>query len=655
MLLLTSSLLQACTNNPYLDHEEQGKVVYSAFSTPPKTLDPAVAYSTIDHEFTAAVYDTLLAYDYFARPYRLVPGIAEEVPVAESYGELGVLYRFKLRKGLRFDDDPCFEAGVGRQIVAADIAFQLARLADPEVGSPVLEPFSSIEGFMEFRARLKEISKTDKAELPAVERYRLAGGLSGVEVKGEMELVIRLHESYPQILYWLALPFSAPVPHEAVSYYDGEAGREQFAEHPVSSGPYRLSHYDKRAKIVLERNPHWYGVHYPKGDKPAPGVFFPVEGPKGKTVGASAGQRMPFIDRVEYRREEEAIPLFSKFLQGYYEASGISRENFDQVIQEGGLSEEMQAQGIHLEKTIMPTVFYIGFNMNDPVVGAPNKERGRKLRQAMSLTIDSDEFLELFVNGRGRSAQTPVPPGIFGYEESYQNVYRKPDLDRARQLLKEAGYENGIDPQTGRPLRLSFDAADTSPRGLLTFQYFVGRWRPLGLDVRIAATNYNKFQEKVRDGAYQIFQWGWQADYPDPENFFFLLTTEMARSKSGGPNSANFMNAQFDQLFSQMRTRDNDATRQAIIVQMRSLLEEERPWIELYHSEEYELVHSWYKNVFPQGLSNPTHKFVDLDVQERTQKRKAWNQPIYWPLALLALLLVLLIVPLYFTYRKERL
>ena len=96
--------------------------------------------------------------------------------------------------------------------------------------------------------------------------------------------------------------------------------------------------------------------------------------------------------------------------------------------------------------------------------------------------------------------------------------------------------------------------------------YFVDAWREIGLDVQIEATSYNQFQQKVRNGAYQIFSWGWVADYPDPENFLFLLTSEMARSKSGGPNTANFSDAHYDRLFQKMKVRDNDPERLAIAV-----------------------------------------------------------------------------------------
>jgi ABC-type transport system substrate-binding protein len=272
----------------------------------------------------------------------------------------------------------------------------------------------------------------------------------------------------------------------------------------------------------------------------------------------------------------------------------------------------------------------------------------------MSLVIDAEEYTRLFTNGRGIPAQSPIPPGIFGYDAAYRNPWRRVDLERARRLLVRAGYPNGVDPKTGAPLRLTFDTPDTSARGLLTFQFFVDAWRRLGIDVQISATNYNQFQEKVRNGAYQIFQWGWVADYPDPENFFFLLWSEMARSKSGGPNTANFSDPRFDALFLAMKSREGDAERLRIIGEMTALLERERPWIELVHPEDYALYHGWLRNVKPAGMSYPTVKYRDLDAPRRAELRAAWNEPVRWPAFALAALGVGIVVPGVRTFLRER-
>jgi ABC-type transport system substrate-binding protein len=272
----------------------------------------------------------------------------------------------------------------------------------------------------------------------------------------------------------------------------------------------------------------------------------------------------------------------------------------------------------------------------------------------MSLVIDVTEYLRLFANNRGLPAHSPVPPGLFGHDENYTNPFRVPNLDRAKKILAEGGYPGGIDPQTKKPLRLTFDVSDTSPQARVRFLFWVNQWRKLGLNVELEATNYNQFYQKMNEGSYQIFQWGWMADYPDPENFLFLLSSKMARSL-GGPNSANFQNEEYDRLFESMRTRPNDEQRYETIQKMVKILEEERPWIELFHPESYTLAHGWVDNVRPAGLSSITaSKYYDLKVGERSGRRAAWNEPILWPGLVLLLAFVLILAPGILTFFRER-
>lgn len=659
-LLLALLLGAACENNPYpADHDDR-KILYTTISEAPRTLDPAEAYNVVAHAITGSVYGTLLEYHYLKRPYTLIPGLAEAVPEAEPREGGRVAYRFRLREGVRFAPDPCFELGGEgrrtREMVAGDVAFQLHRLADPSENSPVTDPFANILGFREFGARLEELATSEEgfAALPARERYARAGGIEGVRVHGPHTLEVVLHRPYPQILYWFAMEFTTPVPWEAVAYYDGREGRDRFADHPVGTGPYRVTEYDKRLRVVLEANPEWYGLHA-KGD--VPGAVYPSEGEPGDAEAGlldDAGRRLPFIQRVEFRREKESIPVFNKFLQGYYDSAGIIKESFDEVIQNDRLTPELAAQGIRLEKSISPSVFYLGFNMTDETVGDPAGERGRKLRQAMSLAVDAEQWIDLFLNGRGVPAQSPIPPGIFGHAEGYENPYRRVDLQRARRLLDEAGYPGGVDPETGKPLQLTFDTYQTTSSQLLQLQFFVDAWRLLGLDVEIDATSYNQFQEKVENQAYQVFLWGWQADYPDPENFLFLLTCDMRRSTKGGPNTANFCHEGYDALFQEMRVRPNDEARRETIRAMQRILEAERPWIELFHREDYLLYHDWLENVKPFGMSYPMTKYRNLDTDERASRREAWNEPVTWPAWALLGAVALLVLPGVRTFFRER-
>jgi ABC-type transport system substrate-binding protein len=273
----------------------------------------------------------------------------------------------------------------------------------------------------------------------------------------------------------------------------------------------------------------------------------------------------------------------------------------------------------------------------------------------MSLAINAENYLRLFLNGRGVPAQSLLPPGIFGYVADYRNPFRQPDLARARVLLDEAGYKNGIDPATRQPLRLTFDTGNTSAQALLQYEFFVSAWRELGLDVQIVATTYNQFQDRVRRGAYQIFQWGWIADFPDPENFMFLLECSNAQSKSRGPNTSNFCNQEYDRHYRDMKNLPNNERRGELLKEMVSMLEKDRPWIELYHSEDYTLSHAWLVNSKPMGLSNPNFKYKDVKPELRTRLRAEWNKPVRWPLYLVLLVIVAVTVPAVRTYYRERL
>ncbi len=653
--------VSACDNNPYPAADSSDNILYTSFTEAPKTLDPAVAYTTSSHQFTGVIYPTMLEYHYLKRPYELTSSLALEVPTAEMLPNGQVRYTFEMRKGAYFQKDQCFEELIGaehREIVASDVVFQLKRVADPAINSPVVSVFQKIAGFEEFTEALTK-AREDEPSFSSQridDQYKVLD-IEGLQTPDPHTLEVTLKEPYPQILYWFAMQFTSPVPWEAVVYYDGEGGRPHLRDHPVGGGPYKLAVYEKQFRVVLESNPDWWGTK--PAHRGAPGTVYPSEGAPGDMENGFlnpdyVGRPVPFIDRVEFRREKEAIPRFGKFLQGYYDYSGIIQESFDQVIQNDQLSEEMIEQGVKLQKTVSPDIFYIGFNMDDPMVGHAAGDKGRKLRQAMSLVVDMEEFKRIFTNGRGVLAHSPLPPGVYGFEQDFENPFRIVDKDKANKVLAEAGYPGGIDPETGQPLKLTYDTADTTSRGLLQSQFFVDAWRTIGIDVEIAATNYNQFQEKVRNGAYQIFTWGWVADYPDAENFLFLLESSQARSVSDGPNSANFQNAEYDALFQQMKTRENDETRLEIIREMKNILVEERPWIEMFSRENYILYHGWMKNVKPFGMSVPFYKYWDIDAEQRAKNRAEWNMPIRWPLYVIFALFVAILVPGIQTFYRER-
>ena len=704
-----------CSNTPYPGGDEaHGRVYYSSFSNPPKDLDPQVSYTSSDGAFLSLCYERLLGYRFLERPVKLVPELAVRVPEAEEMvdeaGNLtGIRYVFEIHRGVHFIDDACFPDGAGRELKAADFAFVFKRIADPGVNCPVFPSLNHIKGLSEYRARLETLrkewtrEKTDQGEdedevrLSVTDLYQAAGEIEGVHVTGDYTFELVLKNPYPQILYWLAMRFVSAVPWEAVSYYDGSKGSVkgseplEFGMRPVGTGAYKFNwgEYNREAKIVLDRNENWWGF----GETAVPDVTRFPAGPGsdedveiGIWTAADAGRKLGRIDRIEWYLEREGLSRFSKFVQGYYDSSGIPSEAFDHVIQEDELTPEMEAKGIRLVKDLGIDFFYIGFNMDDDTIGAPLRfkdpaleakreselERSRNLRQAMSLAIDTKECLRIFYNSLGVPAQSPVPPGIFGYDPDYRNPYRQfdPELTVAKQRMEEAGYTNGIDPATGEPLRLTFDTSSTDTRARTLFNFYIDAWKRLGINVELAATDYNKFQQKMEDGNFQVFPWGWLADYPDPENFLFLLYGKNS-TKYGphNPNHSRFENARYDELFKKMENlpdvgsatwtdaisgQEVTLSRGEIIRAMQLTLQEECPLIPNSHSERYMLFHAWLKHIKPHPLSLSSAKYLDVDMPQRTEKRQEWNQPVHWPAYVAVVIVVAFLLPGIVTVRKER-
>lgn len=691
-------------NNPYPASESGRNILYSAFTERPKHLDPVQSYSENEYVFINQIYQPPLQYHYFKRPYELIPFAAEAVPVPQYLDRKGrrlpqdadaarvaeTIYEIRIRPGILYQPHPAFARdGRGeplyfrltaadlkridtlgdfehtgtRELTAEDYVYQIKRLAHPRLHSPILGLMSNyIVGMREYAQSLKQVAEQSEARGAFLDLRRYP--LPGVELVDRYTYRIRILGKYPQFVYWLAMPFFAPVPWEADFFYSQPGMAEKNITldwYPVGTGPYMLTVNDPNRKMVLERNPNYQGERYPSEGEP---------GDWEAGLLADAGKPLPFIDKVVFSLEKESIPYWNKFLQGYYDASGIASDIFDQAVQftSGGeitLTEEMRRRGIQLQTSVATSVFYMGFNMLDPVVGGLD-ERSRKLRQAISIAFDVEEFISIFLNGRGIPAQGPIPPGIFGYREGPEaiNPYvydwvdgrpRRKSLEEAKRLLAEAGYPNGRDARTGQPLILHFDTTARGPGDKPRLDWLAKQFQKLDIQLVIRATDYNRFQDKVRNGAVQVFFYGWNADYPDPENFFFLLNGAEGAVKTGGngPNYANYDNPEFNRLFDRMKNMDNGPERQALIDRMLEIVRRDAPWMWFFYPKDYTLHHGWVYNRKPNQMANNGLKYQRIDPQLREVKRREWNRPVLWPLVLMAGLLVASVLPALAVYRRR--
>lgn len=702
--IIVASFLIGCgkpPNSPYPAAQSSDSVLYASFEARPKHLDPARAYSANELEIISQVYEPLLQYAYLKRPYELEPLSAIEFPTVAYLDRMGnrlpdsasedsiaiSVYDIELRGDLVYQPHPAFakdpmgrylyhSIGSGeisgihrlsdfrstgfRAVSAADFAYQIKRLVHPKVHSPIAEMMSEhIIGLRELGQRLAQ----DFGQHPPDGGWLdlRAYGLEGVEVVNDHHLRIRLYGKYPQFRFWLAMPFFAPMPWEAEAFFSQpELVKKNITLdwYPVGSGPYCLIENNPNRRMVLKRNPNYHFSSYPD-----------VGEAQDKRTGllTSAGQRLPFIDSIVFVLEKETIPYWNKFLQGYYDSSGLASDNFDQAIQFSGIGNaeptpEMTGRGIELTTDVTASILYVGFNMLDSVVGGLD-EAHAKLRRAISIAIDEEEFISIFMNGRGIAAQGLVPPGIFGFAEGADGinpyVYRWQDggarrksIAEAQKLLEEAGYPGGKDPATGNALVLYMDTTSSGVDDRPALNWYRKQLVKVGIQLVLRTTDYNQFQQKMATGNAQLFRWGWNADYPDPENFFFLMLSQNAKVGKGGENASNYANPKFDALFNLMRNMPDGPARFSVIQRMQEILRHDAPWVFGVHPKSYSLHHAWYKNYKPNQMANNTFKYLQIDAVQRMHRRMEWNRPVYWPLWLLGFLLFLALIPGWLVYRR---
>jgi len=588
--------LGACRMSSPTGGTDAGEMVFYGPTARIRGFDPVKAGDVASAMAISKVYEGLLQYSYLERPYRVVPLLADGMP---EVSDDGLTYTFRIRKGIYFQDDPCFveTGGRGRELTAEDFVYSIKRVADVKNASTGYWAFNNrIVGLDEFREASRSPYPTDY-DLPV-------GGLQAID---RYTLRVRLKRPYPQLLWIMAMHYAFAVPREAVEYYGSD-----FVNHPVGTGPYVLKSWKRNYRVEFVRNPKWTEAGRVE--------LYPAKGePDDVAAGLleDAGRPVPFIDRIVQLVVSDASTSWLMFLRGRFAFSGVSRDNWDAVITESrDLTPELKRKGIVLSRTPAMDIYYTGFNMDDPVVG-PNK----LLRQAMTCAFNTEEWIR-FHNNRITRPSGPLPPGVAGYVEK-SSPYPF-DLERAHRLLARAGYPGGKDPQTGRRLILTLDlGAAEAPEVRQSTELFIDFMRRLGIVIRPRYNNWPTFLERLERRQVQLYRLGWIADYPDAENFLQLF---YGANSSPGPNHSNYRNPEYDRLYEQMRTMPDCPERTRLIARMVDILMEDCPWIFMSVPLEYLLRHRWLLNYkahdFPYGMI----KYYRVDVQDRIRWRAQFGR-----------------------------
>jgi ABC-type transport system substrate-binding protein len=697
LALMAVVLLGGCNNSPYREGAASENTLYTAFNErSPRYLDPVSSYSSNETPFTYQIYEPLYGYHYLKRPYTLVPKAAQEVVAPRYVDKAGQplpadapaeqiaesIYELKIKPGILFQPHPAFakdaqgqytyhhmepgelgerrspwqfEQTGTRELVAEDYVYTLKRHATTRTAAPVFGVFAEyVVGLAEYGKLIRAEDKKLRAGLPPTTRDKpfldfRQWPLAGAQAVDKYTLRLRIKGKYPQWQYWMAMTFLAPIPWEADAFYaqPGMASKGlSLNTWPVGTGPYMMAESVQDRRHVLKRNPNYRGEPYPCDGMPQDKL-------EGRL--ADCGKKTPFIDTIVFSMEKEAVPQDAKFRQGYLDVPELDQMSYGnayriQMEDSSKVNEEFTRKGILLPRTVDLSSSYMGFNWLDPVVGkgdTPEQQaKNRKLRQALSIAIDWDEFNRIFPKAAGEVAQGPLPGGVFGSRHGTQEGLnpvthqwvdgraQRRSIEDAKKLLAEAGYPDGRDAKSGKPLVLNYDyGRPATPEAKATLDWTTKQFARLGIQLEIRATDYNQFQDKVRRGKHQIFSWGWLADYPDAENFLFLLYGPGAKSVHDGENAANYENTEYDQLYSQLRFMADGSQKQAVIDRMVNILQEDAPWSWGYFPYASGAYHRWVHNGKPSIMVRDQAQYYRLDAADRTRSLSDWNRPVYWPIA----------------------
>jgi len=570
---------------------DPNKVVRFAFRVAETAFDPARISDRYSAFIMESIFDTLVTYDYLARPAKLVPGVAEGMPeVADN----GATYTFHVRKGVYFAPDPAFK-GEKRELTAADFAYSIRRFYDPKLRSPYLYLFEGkIIGADEVMARAKKTGQFDY-DAP----------IAGLHVLDRYTLRIRLKQTDYNFLYVMATPQPAAVAREVVEAYGDDIG-----SHPVGTNAYMLKEWRRSSKIVLEANPNYREDYF---------TTTAADSEENRGIAANLkGKRVPLVGRVEITVIEETQPRWLGFLNKEFDyIEDLPNEFINTAAPNGKLAPTLAKQGVGMQRTpeleITITAFY---NMLDPVIGGYTPEKVA-LRRAMNLAYNQREEIQIARKGQAMPAESPIPPGAAGYDPGFHSIAGEYNPAKAKALLDMFGYidrdgDGYRELPDGKPLLLEFGSPPTQE-----YMNYDLIWKKsmdaIGVNIKFKKQRWPDLKKQADGRTLQVGSFiAWFADYPDGDNFLSLLYGPNSSPQS---NMSNFDLPEFNRLYERARHLPDSAERTALYEEMNRLFFAYAPWRLGVHRIQTHLNQPWLLNYRKHPIVRQFWKYLDVDLE----------------------------------------
>jgi ABC-type transport system substrate-binding protein len=547
LLFAAFLLLGGCGGDDDIASDERDNSVYRhSMDGAPTSLDPAQA-STVYAKFMAVnLYDTLYRYKYLARPYELTPNLAEELPQVSADG---LIYTIRIKPGVSFIDDPAFPEAKGRMVTAQDFVYSIKRHFDPQ---------SRAQGAWLWQNRIVGL---DEWKENGADHEQEVAGLRALDNR---TIQIQLISPFPQLTHTLTQGFSAIVPREAVDHYG-----QEFAIHPVGSGPYRLARFDS-AGAVLVRNPSFRQEPFSlvaEGYDPSWQFQFELEQLEGRIP--------PMTDRIEVEFVTEEAARWNAFIAGELDFTKVPVSQFDRVLasREPPTLNPDLAQDYHLQASVESGFVHTDFNMDDPRIGyhpdPDQNQRNKALRCAIIKAFDWQKRNEIFYYGIGKVFPGIIPPTAPEFDSGQDPSPIVRDIDKANSLLTNQGWNASNLPV----LEYGYVSSVTERQMFEQFRSFMAdigypadRIRPL------TYASYGDYARAYLNREIMLITSSWTMDYPDAENTVQLF---FGPNASPGSNSANYDNEEFNRLYRSSSTMEASPMRTTLYRTMNRLVLED--------------------------------------------------------------------------------